>query len=340
MKEFIKLQQKIAPKLIKMLEKRYTILRAVFYFQPIGRRALAKKLEISERKIRNNLDFLKEKRFVNPTGVGTKITEKGKEIFYQLDEYIKVIRGLGSLEVRLKDKLSLEEVYVVPAGVDDVETKQELGRFAAKYLYREVNDGDILAVTGGTTLAAVADLMFSKPQLSQVTVVPGRGGLGEEVEIQANTIAAKIAKKLGGKYYLLHLPDNLDEDLLDTIIEEPQIKKVLDLVTNADILVHGIGTTEVMARRREISQAKIDKLLEAGAFGEAFGYYFAQSGEIIHSTTSVGLQLEELKEIEKTIAVAGGQKKAEAIIAVVSAGYQDVLITDQQTAKKILNLLE
>ena len=339
MKEIIKIQQKIAPELIKVVERRYTILRAIFYLQPIGRRSLAEKLGISERKIRNDLEFLKQEGFINSTSAGARMTSRGNKLFYQLDDYVKALQGLDKLEIELSRKLGLKEVYIVPNTMNNTDTQQELGRFAAKLLQRKLRNEDVLAVTGGTTLAVVAELMLPTQNLFEVTVVPGRGGLGEEVEIQANTIAAKIAKKLGGDYHLLHVPDNLNESLLETIIKEPQIKEVLSLVEKADILIHGIGTAEVMAKRRGLKAEKIKEILTAGAVGEAFGYYFSQTGEIVHSTASVGIQLDDLKEIETTIAIAGGRTKAEAIISVVSNKYQDVLITDQCAAEEMLSLL-
>jgi len=39
------------------------------------------------------------------------------------------------------------------------------------------------------------------------------------------------------------------------------------------------------------------------------------------------------------VAVAGGRKKAEAIMAVTSAGGQDVLITDEAAAKAIQSII-
>ena len=81
---------------------------------------------------------------------------------------------------------------------------------------------------------------------------------------------------------------------------------------------------------------QITDLLNQGAIGEAFGYYFNHKGEIVFSTTSVGLNLEELKDIDQVIAVAGGENKVKAITSVVSPEYQDILITDEVTAKKIL----
>ncbi|ADL11870.1 sugar-binding transcriptional regulator [Acetohalobium arabaticum] len=340
MKELIRLQQKIAPGLIKVVERRYNILRTIFYSQPIGRRRLAEKIGVSERKVRNDLDFLKERYLVNSTSAGTKITETGKELFYQLDNYIRVLRGLDNLESKLKHELGLKEVYIVPGSEDEAKAQQELGRRAARLLKEKLENNDVLAVNGGTTLAAVADFMLANNGATDITVVPARGGLGEEVEIQANTIAAQIANKLGGRYRLLHLPDNLDQTVVNTLIQKPQIKEVLNLAKEADILIHGIGTAEVMARRRQVDSLELEKILEAGAVGEAFGYYFNQTGEIVYSTTSLGVQLEDLKKkVGKTIAVAGGKKKAGAIISVVSDEYQDMLITDREAAEEILDLL-
>ncbi|MGM0471897.1 MAG: sugar-binding transcriptional regulator [Bacillota bacterium] len=339
MKELIRLQQKIAPELIKVVERRYTILQTVFYCQPIGRRSLAKKIGISERKVRKNLDFLKENYFVNSTAAGVKITQLGTKLFHQLDNYIKTLRDLDNLELELERRLDLAEVAIVPTGLDYINTQQELGRLGAKLLLDKLEEDSILAVSGGSTLAAVADTMFVKQKLPRITVVPARGGLGGKVEIQANSIAAQIADKLGGHYHLLHLPDNLDEDLISALVKNSQIKEILQLAQSADILIHGIGKVEVMAQRRQINQEQLDQLLASGAVGEAFGYYFNQAGEVVFSIASVGLQLDELSAVDTTIAIAGGADKARAIIAVIKNGQQDVLITDQEAAEEMVDLL-
>lgn len=93
-----------------------------------------------------------------------------------------------------------------------------------------------------------------------------------------------------------------------------------------------------MAKRRGMKKNEIKDLVEAGAVGEAFGFYFNSLGEIIYSTTSVGLNLDDLEATKKVIVVAGGEDKAEAIIAAVSSKYQDILITDEITARKIISL--
>lgn len=338
MNKLFKIQQKIVPEIVKTAQQRYNILRGIYYNQPIGRRALAKTLGLSERTIRNDLEFFEKNAFITITPAGTQITRIGEEFLIELDEYIKELRDISYLENRLENILGIEKVKLVNGAVPAGDLKAEIGRMASQLLQQEIKNGDILAVTGGTTLAQVAAEMTYAAESRDVTVVPGRGGLGEDVEIQANTIAAKIAKKLGGSYHLLHIPDNMAEENIYHITKEPTIKKTLEILKRANILIHGVGTAEDMAGRRGMDQKEIKDLLNAGAVGEAFGFYFNAQGEIIYSTASVGLNLDDLQTINKVIVVAGGENKAEAIISAVSPKYQDILITDEITARKIISL--
>ncbi len=335
MKEYFKLQEKIAPELINIIEYRYAILRSVYRFQPIGRRALAKNLDLSERTIRKNIKFLEEQNYLQATNAGSKITGRGQRILKGLDGYIKELRGTSDLEKELSNFLNID-VYVVPSGSNYEQSQKELGRFAAIFIKNLISDDDIIAVTGGTTLATVAEMMNQNQERKNITAVPARGGLGEGVEIQSNTITAKIADKLGGRYRLLHIPDNLRQETIFQLTEERSIKEVLELAQQANILLHGIGTAEVMAKRRKLPRGEIEKLEQRKAVGESFGYYFNHHGDIVYSTPSVGLKLSDLDRVDKVIAIAGGKSKAESILAVVSAGYQDILLTDEEAGKAIL----
>ncbi|ADO76747.1 sugar-binding transcriptional regulator [Halanaerobium praevalens] len=338
MNKLLKIQQKIVPEIVETAQQRYNILRGIYYNQPIGRRALARILGLSERTIRNDLEFFEKNAFIRITPAGTQITRIGEEFLKELDEYIKELRDISHLEKKLQKILGIQKVKLVNGVVAAGDLKAEIGRMASKFLQQEIENGDILAVTGGTTLAQIAAEMSYSTEAREVTVVPGRGGLGEDVEIQANTIAAKIAKKIGGTYHLLHIPDNIAEENIYYLTKEPSIKKTLEILKQANILIHGVGTAKNMAKRRGMKKNEIKDLVEAGAVGEAFGFYFNSLGEIIYSTTSVGLNLDDLEATKKVIVVAGGEDKAEAIIAAVSSKYQDILITDEITARKIISL--
>lgn len=322
-----------------MLLTRYQVLRSVYFLQPIGRRSLSEQLRFQERKIRNEVDFLKEQQLISCTAAGMEVTQSGQTLLWEMADYIREIQGLDLLEKEIAAAFPVKKVMIVPGDVDQDETvKKDLARLTAEYLNRHLNDGSILAVTGGTTLAEVASALVASPTKRDITVIPARGGLGEEVEIQANTVAANIAKGLGASYRLLHVPDDLGEKSIQSITEEPKIKELLELLRRASMVLHGIGLAEEMARRRGMNQEQIAALVGRGAVGEAFGYYFAIDGSVVHSTSSVGLQLSELKMINQVVAVAGGRSKAAAVHAVLSNSPRDILIIDEGAATGLLNM--
>ena len=55
---------------------------------------------------------------------------------------------------------------------------------------------------------------------ANTAVVPARGGLGDNVELQANTIATVLAQRLGASYRQLYVPDSVSEDILNSILKE------------------------------------------------------------------------------------------------------------------------
>lgn len=337
MDKLLSFQQKIVPEIFPLILTRYQILRSIHFWQPIGRRALAEKLRVQERKIRNEVDFLKEQQLLSCTAAGMEVTQSGQTLLWEMADYIREIQGLNLMEQEIASVFPVKRVMIVPGDVDQDETvKKDLARLTAEYLNRELKDGSILAVTGGTTLAEVASALGVASTKRDITVIPARGGLGEEVEIQANTIAANIAKGLGASYRLLHVPDDLGEKSIQSITEEPKIKELLELLRRANMVLHGIGLAEEMARRRGLAPEQIGALVAQGAVGEAFGYYFAVDGSVVHSTSSVGLQLGELKLIDQVVAVAGGRSKAAAVRAVLSNSPRDTLIIDEGAATGLL----
>ncbi|WP_425058431.1 Central glycolytic genes regulator [Sporomusa carbonis] len=335
MDKIIQLQRKIAPELTQIIEARYNLLRQIQHTQPVGRRALATMLNMGERVVRANVDWLKAAGLVEFSQLGMSVTFEGQTMLADLAEYIRMLHGLAALEDELAERLNLKKVIIIPGDSEaDSAVKRELGRAAAGVLGQHLGDNMIVAVSGGSTMAKVAEAVnFSVPS---TTVVPARGGLGEVVEYQANTIAAVMAGKLGGRYRLLHIPDGVSEETLEVILAgDANLKAVADMIKQADILVYGIGEAAEMAARRGVPQATIAEIERRGAVAEALGQYCSLSGEIVYVTSSIGLRLDDLAGIGKVIAVAGGSAKAKAILAVAGTGAQHVLVTDEAAARAI-----
>ncbi|MGE5550294.1 MAG: sugar-binding transcriptional regulator [Bacteroidota bacterium] len=331
------LQNKVCPEASRLCLSRYELLRTVHFAQPIGRRTLAERLHLQERRIRRELSFLSQRELLRIGSLGVELSAAGEAVLWDLESYVRLLRGLSRWEAELCERFGLREAIVVPGDCDRDDTvKKELARVTADYLRAHFVDGSILAVTGGTTLAEVAAALRPAEAQRDLLVLPARGGLGEEVELQANTIAAAFAKSLGGTYRLLHVPDDLGPETLQTIAAEPKVREVVELMRRADILLHGIGVAAEMAKRRGMAASEIGALLDKGAIGEALGYYFDVEGRLVHTTSSVGLQDKDLPAIGMVIMVGGGQSKAKAARAILRNGGRHVVITDEAVAKELV----
>ena len=333
------LEQKIIPEMVELLLKRYKILKSIFYNQPVGRRMLSQELNMGERIVRSEVIFLKEQDLIEINSIGMVVTKEGENILESLQEVIHSINGLSIIEEQLARHLGIAKVLIVPGDNDDDRTVlKEMGRIAAEYIKSIIDDGMVIALTGGSS---VREMVESMPRVckSNITVVPARGGMGSSIETQANTLVEKMAVKFNAKYKLLHVPDKISHEALDTMLNEPDIKEIADLINKADILVFGLAKARDMAIRRGLSDEKTSRLINKGAVGEAFGYYFNSSGEIIYKTPCVGISLDKATNTKHVIAVAGGRSKAEAIVAAKIHNPYMVLVTDEGAAKAILEMM-
>ncbi|WLD92893.1 sugar-binding transcriptional regulator [Alkalihalobacillus sp. AL-G] len=337
METFIDVQRKLLPDLLDVMQNRYRILQNVRHLQPVGRRSLAANIQQTERVLRAEVEFLNQQGLLKIAPQGMTLTDEGNHVLLELEEVMKQVSGLHVLEHQLREKLKLVDVIIVPGDSDrDSWVQKEMGKACISRLMPLLKSQKAIAVTGGTTMAAVAEMMTPITKKNQPLFVPARGGLGENVENQANTICSTMARKASGEYRLLHVPDQLSEESYQMMVEEPGVKEVLDVIRSTEIVIHGIGEAETMAVRRKSSQEILEKIQTSDAVAEAFGYYFNQDGNIVHKVRTVGLQLDDLTDDKSIIAVAGGSSKANAIAAYMKRGPRQILITDEGAAKSLV----
>ncbi|SMB85431.1 central glycolytic genes regulator [Desulfonispora thiosulfatigenes DSM 11270] len=331
---------KLAPEMIEIVQRRYDCLRTISYLEPIGRRVLSERLKIGERIIRNDVETLRQQELINADAKGMTITSLGERVLKELDSLVRGIKGLDNLEKALSTYLNIKNVIIITGDIDsDPFAKEELGRVAALNLDKIIETVKTIAVTGGNTLAEFANHIVSE-NIQDLLILPARGGLGEKVEIQANTIAAKIADKLNASYRLLHVPDHMSKSSIEQLVNDPYIAPIINLIKQTEILIHGIGNPLEMAERRKLSLEEVDNITQYDVQGEAFGYFFNKKGDIVYSSPSIGLNINDLGKIKNVIAIAGGKSKALAIKAVTKAGFIDCLITDEGAARSILEIFE
>ncbi|GAA0864548.1 sugar-binding transcriptional regulator [Paraclostridium tenue] len=339
MNDLINIQKKLIPQVIELMERRYLILRQISLTEPIGRRTLSNMLEISERIIRSETEVLKEQNLINVAVSGMTVTQEGLELLDQLKDLMNEVMGLSKLQNRVKEKLGIKKVIIIPGNYEKNESLlKDVAKQGAEYFLSILKDTNIVSITGGSTMLEFANSLRGDKKYNQTTIVPARGGVGKDVETQANNIVAIVGKKLGAHYKLLHIPDELGVEAMKTLSLEPEIKKTLNYIVDTDILVFGIGRADEMATRRKLPKKQVEEILSKGAVGEAFGYYFNKDGEIVYELNTVGINLETFKSVKNNIAIFAGASKAEAVTAISKVNDNMVIVTDEESAYKILEI--
>lgn len=337
--DLLSLLRSLAPEQMEEIGRRAQVLTAVENMQPVGRRALAIRLNLPEREVRAIANSLRSQGLLQIDAAGMQLTGKAVAVLPGARELSRTLFGITKLEQELENLLHIPSVTVVPGDADrDPQVLRNVGRAAAQRIHRLLQNGMTMAVGGGKTMMEVAAGMQPAGPMN-VMVVPARGGVGSDVESQANVIAADIAARLGGRYRVIHLPDSLDQEALDEMRRLPEVEEVLELMQQARLVIHGVGRADEMATRRGLDSTTRKWLSEKGAVGEVFGDFFNEQGETVYQMSTVSVGLDRFDAPPGLVAVAAGAGKAEAIIATARHESHDSLITDEGAAGRICELL-
>lgn len=248
------------------------------------------------------------------------------------------------LEAALKEKYGLKYCIVVP--VDDDEPrllKLRLGASFIGLLDELLSEDTTLGISWGSTMQAATQ--YLKPRaIDNMTVVQLNGGVSKA---ELDTHASEIAQRMGENYaaipYLLPLPAIVDNASLKTaIISDRNIAKTLKLAREADIAaftVGAFGPDSVLVQADYFDPAEVDQLIQDGAVADICSRIIRADGSICSTELNqrtIGTELDELKAIPVSIAVAGGAEKAQAIQAGIRGGWFNSLVTDERVAEALI----
>ena len=190
---------------------------------------------------------------------------------------------------------------------------------AAKQFSTKIGDGKIVAVTGGSTIAAIPSHIEKFSDTTDQFFIAARGGVGDDIGLQANVIAASFAEACGGTYSTFYYPESLSEEAQKAFRNEPFVVKMLGLYETTDCVLHGIGDAQTMAvlRNSPKKSSNCFKRVELSVrHSVTISIKMAMS---FIGLRTVGIQTSHLERIPLIISVAGGRSKAEAIMAYMAS---------------------
>ena len=248
------------------------------------------------------------------------------------------------LETRIEDRYGLQSVHVVEGGAGqsaDV-MRRQLGAAAAKYLARAVRPGETIGLAWGTTLSAMVDAMVPMATAnSRVVQILGGVGAPDAPEYGAELVR-RLARQLEAQAVLLPAPGIVATAAVrDVLSKDKHVRAALDELDSLDIVFVGLGSlasNPVLNDGHTLSRQARKELQARRAVGDIALRFFDERGAPVLTGLDdrmLGITTEQLRKVERVVAVAGGTDKFDAIVAALQARIVDVLITDRITAEAL-----
>lgn len=243
---------------------------------------------------------------------------------------------------QLRERFGVAEARVITSQPTDEELDRELGAVGALMLEENVADGDLVGITWGRTLHAVARSLKQQNRHG-VQVVQLKGGATLTSRSTSHYETIRLFCEAFNAYpQALPLPVIFDNAEVKRVVEDDRhIKHIMDLGRDAPTAIFTVGTMSpesTLLKLGYLSEAEQTALLD-NAVGDICSRFIDEHGEpclpeLEERTVAVSLQ--NLRAKQTRICVAGGQQKVRPLKAALGAGYVSHLVTDEDTARAVL----
>lgn len=245
----------------------------------------------------------------------------------------------------LRARYGLRHAVVVesPAATEDIEDSpdpENLGEVAAGLLAELVNEGDVLGLAWGRStihMAAALDV------LPPCTVVQLTGvydaGTAERGSVEAVRRAAQVS---GGDAHPIYAPMLLPDAATATALRhQTGIARAFEYFDKVTVAAVSIGSWEpgISTVHDMLTDEERAHYASLGVAAEMSAHLFDAEGRRVGRDLGercITVEADRLRRIPEVVAIAGGQRKAAAIDAVLRSGLVTSLVTDTAAADQLL----
>lgn len=248
------------------------------------------------------------------------------------------------LASQLSHRFGLSRCQVVPSADLPTEAINRMIAVSAAEemgLFIDNEEPQIIALGSGRTLRlAVKEMVeINRPQHSCLSLI---GAIASDGSCTHYDVPLSLAEKTSGKYFILPAPLFADspEDR-ETWCNHRIYKLIYDKAAQSDVTFCGIGQINLLCPLYVdgfITAGDVKRLVSAGAVAEIIGHFIGKDGAPVSDPldkrrTSLPVTPSAERQV---IAFAGGPDKFEAIQAVLRGKWINGLVTDEDTAKRLL----
>jgi len=249
--------------------------------------------------------------------------------------------NMFELEEKIMDRFGLKNVVLAEYDDDYDKLKDNIGKAAASFFDSIVQNNMKIGFSWGTTLKAMVNNLNHNSQVKNLELITLVGGSGTfSSDVHSNIIIENVLDKYEGEGYFLYAPSIVDsKEIKNNLMKNSETRQSLEKAKNVEIAFVGIGSNSELSMRLNLSDEEFDELQELNSVGDVCSRFYDSEGNLCDTEINkriIGIDLDSLRNIETVVGLAGGEHKAESIFAALENGFLDILITDEMTAKKVL----
>lgn len=268
---------------------------------------------------------------------------------FQVARHLEEARALGIVRIdvrfpaaavdlepaRLAASLGVERVRISPTGPDDRATRESMAKGTAEELMAAAAQGSTVGISWSRVLDLAAGYVTRLPpcdvvQLAGALPVPGSGNSLELVH--------NLGRHSGVQTWPLWAPLVVENaGTADSLRRQPEIAETLSKADALDAAIVAVGAwmpglSTVWNRVDNRIRLEASR---AGAVAECSGRLLDAAGRPVDSELDervLAVTVAQLQRTPKVVAVAQGAARADAVRAVLAAGFVTTLIIDEELA--------
>jgi DNA-binding transcriptional regulator LsrR (DeoR family) len=251
------------------------------------------------------------------------------------------------LEEALEQRYGLRDAVVVDVFDDsDDGVLYDLGVAAAGYLEATMTGGDVVGISSwSATLLAAVDAMRPLARSGAERAIQLFGGVGNPAaEGHAARLTQRFAELTGARPTFLLAPGiAASREVRDALLQDEFVAAALQDLDNVTLALVGIGalqpSTLLQSSGNIVPEAELAQLGKLGAVGDICLRFYDAQGRPVPSAVDervIGITLDQLRNVDRCVGIAGGPRKYEAIRGALLGGLVNVLITDHVTAERLV----
>ncbi len=250
---------------------------------------------------------------------------------------------LTELERALECRFGIEQAFLAPVSDAGDDPTPAIAAAAGTFISQVMRPGMTVGTGWGRTLYTSLPHIHGRI-LDDVRVISLLGGIAQARRFNPAEFAWQFAELFGGDGYLLPAPALVDSpETRQALLERCGLAEVFAMADGLDMAllsVGGISRQTTTYRVGHLSEAERRSLIDAGAVGDLLYNFIDADGRVIDHPINARVISVDLPRLQKTpqrVLISGGRDKHAALTGALTLIAPTVLITDEVTARALLD---